>query len=243
MKQKLLITLIIFSICLSMAAKDTKTNVKLDATSDTAVLEQKASYIIGHDLGNRLVSQGFDVSFEEFFAGIKDGASKKENRYSQEEVAAIMQEFQAYMQEKQQKAADLKKQAGVDYLANNKKQKGIITTDSGLQYKVLVKGSGEKPALTDKVKTHYKGMLIDGTEFDSSIKRGQPAEFPVNAVIPGWTEALQLMSVGAKWQLFIPSELAYGPRGAGDVIPPHSVLVFELELIEIVKDTPAEEKK
>ena len=136
---------------------------------------------------------------------------------------------------KAQKQGEVNKQQGAAFLAANKSKPGVKTTASGLQYKVLKAGNGPTPKATDKVRTHYHGTLIDGTVFDSSVQRGEPAEFPVSGVIRGWTEALQLMKVGDKWQLFIPSELAYSARGAGGVIGPNSTLVFEIELLEILK--------
>jgi FKBP-type peptidyl-prolyl cis-trans isomerase len=148
-----------------------------------------------------------------------------------------VQEFQAMAQQKQMEAQSQKasenKAAGEAFLAENKTQKGVITLDSGLQYKVITPGAGDSPDINDKVKCHYRGSLINGREFDSSYKRNEPAVFPVNGVIKGWTEALQLMKVGAKWMLYVPSDLAYGDQGAGNVIEPGSTLIFEVELLEI----------
>jgi FKBP-type peptidyl-prolyl cis-trans isomerase FklB len=129
--------------------------------------------------------------------------------------------------------ADKNQKEGEVFLAENKKKKGVVTLPSGLQYRVITAGTGKIPKVTDTVTTHYRGTLIDGTEFDSSYKRGEPASFPVNGVVKGWTEALQLMKVGSKWQLFIPSNLAYGPQGAGQVIGPNATLIFEIELLSI----------
>jgi FKBP-type peptidyl-prolyl cis-trans isomerase FklB len=152
-------------------------------------------------------------------------------------VQQVMQDFQKKMMAKQMAAREeglgKNKAEGEKFLADNKKKEGIKTTASGLQYKVITAGTGKTPKATDTVKTHYRGTLINGTEFDSSYKRGEPAEFPVNGVIKGWTEALQLMKEGAKWQLFIPSELAYGERGAGRDIGPNSTLIFDIELISV----------
>ena len=141
----------------------------------------------------------------------------------------------AKMEETNKVDAEKNKKAGEEFLAANKVKEGIVTTESGLQYRVINEGSGPKPTETDNVTVHYKGTLIDGEEFDSSYKRNQPATFPVNGVIKGWTEALQLMSKGSKWELFIPSEIAYGPNGAGGAIGPNEVLIFEVELIDINK--------
>jgi FKBP-type peptidyl-prolyl cis-trans isomerase len=154
-----------------------------------------------------------------------------------EEVKTTMTALQVDMRKKQeekmQQLAETNKKAGEEYLAGNKTKDGVVALPSGLQYKILTQGTGAKPTLTDSVVCNYKGTLLDNTEFDSSYKRGQPATFPVGQVIKGWTEALQLMPVGSKWQLFIPSDLAYGPRGSGPTIGPNSTLIFEVELISI----------
>jgi FKBP-type peptidyl-prolyl cis-trans isomerase FklB len=156
---------------------------------------------------------------------------------SDDEVKTTLTALQADMRKKQEEKMQLlgetNKKAGEDFLAANKTKDGIVTLPSGLQYKILTAGTGPKPTLTDSVVCNYKGTLLDGTEFDSSFKRGQPATFPVGQVIKGWTEALQLMPVGSKWQLFIPSDMAYGPRGSGPTIGPNSTLIFEVELISI----------
>ena len=166
----------------------------------------------------------------------------KRREMTAEEIAETMQAFQqqqmAKMQEEQAAAGAKNAEAGEAFLAENGKQEGVVTTDSGLQYKVVTKGDGAKPKADDLVSVHYKGTLLDGKEFDSSYKRGEPAEFGVNQVIPGWTEALQLMPVGSKWELVIPADLAYGPGGAGGDIGPNSTLQFEVELLEI-KDKEA----
>jgi FKBP-type peptidyl-prolyl cis-trans isomerase FklB len=150
-----------------------------------------------------------------------------------ETMAVFQKEMMARQEELSKKLGEKNKKEGDVFLAENKKKDGVKTLPSGLQYKVVKAGTGKKPKLTDTVTTHYRGTLIDGTEFDSSYRRGQPATFPVNGVIPGWTEALQLMEEGAKWELFIPSNLAYGERGAGRDIGPHATLIFDIELITI----------
>ena len=215
-------------------------------SQDEVVLDsdaQKSSYVIGTDIGGRLGSQGFDIDQAALFAGLEDSLTGAEPRLSQEEAqAAITQviEEQQARAAQQREAAETERAAtaeknraeGEAFLAANKEKEGVVTTESGLQYKVIVEGSGEKPTAEDTVQVHYRGTLIDGTEFDSSYARGEPAEFKVNQVIAGWTEALQLMSEGAKWELYIPSDLAYGSRGAGSDIGPDAVLVFEVELLK-----------
>ena len=204
---------------------------------------QKSSYVIGTDIGGRLSSQGFDIDQTALFAGLEDSLTGAEPRLSQEEAQAaitqVIEEQQARAAEQREAAeteraaaAEKNRAEGEAFLAANKEKEGVVTTESGLQYKVIVEGSGEKPTAEDTVQVHYRGTLIDGTEFDSSYARGEPAEFKVNQVIAGWTEALQLMSEGAKWELYIPSDLAYGGRGAGSDIGPDAVLVFEVELLK-----------
>lgn len=236
MKQMFFISLIFLSISVSLFGTDSskKDTKKGDTTSDSSDLMDNVSYVIGYNLGDRFISQGLEITLEDFFAGIKDSTGKKKGRFTNEEMNIIMNEFQTYMMAKQKEKGEKQAREGIEFLKKNKTQEGVITTESGLQYKVIKNGTGKKPGLKDTVVTHYKGTLIDGTEFDSSYKRNQPATFPVNAVIRGWTEALQLMTPGSKWILYIPSELAYGSQGSGSVIPPGSVLIFEIELIEIV---------
>jgi FKBP-type peptidyl-prolyl cis-trans isomerase FklB len=205
--------------------------------------KDKASYSIGHDIGSTFKKQNVEVNADALFAGLKDALSGKE-AMTKEDRDKVLAEFQKEMIEKQAaatKAASEKNATeGEKFLAENKKKDGVKTTASGLQYKVLKEGTGEPPKATDSVVTNYKGTLLDGTEFDSSYKRNEPATFPVNRVIPGWTEALQLMKPGSKYQLFIPSKLAYGERGAGRDIGPNATLIFEVELLSIKPpDVPA----
>ncbi|MDI7258626.1 MAG: FKBP-type peptidyl-prolyl cis-trans isomerase [Thermodesulfobacteriota bacterium] len=168
--------------------------------------------------------------------GVKDAISGNKPLLTEQEVGETMAAFQKEMKAKQEemmkKTGEKNKKEGEVFLAGNKKKEGVVTLPSGLQYRVIKNGSGKKPKLTDTVTTHYKGTLIDGTEFDSSYQRGQPASFQVNGVVAGWTEALQRMEEGAKWQLFVPSQLAYGERGAGP-IGPNATLIFEVELISV----------
>ncbi len=199
--------------------------------------KDRVSYVIGVDIGTNLKKHSIDVNPDLLFKGIKDGLSGDKLMMSDQEIketiAAFQKEIQAKQEELSKKMGEKNKKEGEAFLAENKKKDGVVTLPSGLQYKILKKGSGKKPKLTDTVTTHYKGTLIDGTEFDSSYRRNQPVSFPVNGVIAGWTEALQLMEEGAKWQLFIPPHLAYGERGAGPRIGPNATLIFEVELLSI----------
>ncbi len=197
--------------------------------------EEKASYGIGRNMGSQLLNQSFEgVDISAVAQGVIDAFTGKESAVSNQDLEAAFAHVTQIMQQKQ---AELSKQAAEEgriFLEQNEKKDGVKVTESGLQYEVITEGSGDKPSQTSTVKTHYHGTLIDGTVFDSSYERGQPAEFAVNGVIPGWTEALQMMSVGSKWRLTIPYELAYGEQGAGGAIGPYSTLVFDVELLEIV---------
>jgi FKBP-type peptidyl-prolyl cis-trans isomerases 1 len=215
--------------------------------------KDKFSYALGMNLGNTLHRQSVDVDPAILLRGLKDAIAGGKMALTEEEARAALMEVQNEVRKKQQaqmqQAGEVNKKEGDAFLAANKAKEGVVTLPSGLQYKILTVGSGPKPALSDTVVCNYRGTLINGTEFDSSYKRGQPATFPVNGVIKGWTEALQLMPVGSKWQLFIPSALAYGERGPGPEIGPNSTLIFEVELISIQDksqakpDTKPEEKK
>ena len=192
----------------------------------------KFSYAIGLGIGQNLLSMGAQgINVEDFAQAIADVLNRKETAISHNEAREIVNKYFAELEAKMN-VENIEK--GKAFLAENAKKEGIITLPSGLQYQVITEGNGKKPSATDRVKCHYEGTLIDGTLFDSSIKRGQPAVFGVNQVIKGWVEALQLMSEGAKWRLFIPSELGYGAQQAGEMIPPHSTLIFEVELIEVL---------
>ena len=199
--------------------------------------EDREGYAVGISVGRNLVHQGIDVKLEAFMRGFKDAMSNKPSVLSLQESRDAMAALNVRSQSKRQKAASestgKNTREGRAFLAANKKKEGVTTLPSGLQYQILTPGSGPKPTTQDRVVTHYRGTLIDGTEFDSSYARGRPATFPVTGVIRGWTEALQLMKVGAKWELFIPPELAYGARGSGNSIGPHATLIFEIELLEI----------
>ena len=197
------------------------------------------SYGIGRNIGKSLASDGLDVDIDAILAGLKDGLADKPSQIPEEKLRDAFQVIQRDLEKKKlemaKAAGDKNRKAGEDFLAANKKKPGVKSTESGLQYEVLKAGKGATPKASDTVKTHYHGTLIDGTVFDSSVDRGEPATFPVGGVIKGWTEALQLMKVGDKWRISVPSELAYGARGAGGKIGPNSVLVFEIELLEIEK--------
>lgn len=199
----------------------------------------KVSYALGLGIGRQLAQMGAsDLSIEDFAAAIKDVISGNELKVSNREAQTIVQEYFRKQEEKlnAEKAEKGKaaKVEGEKYLAENAKKEGVVTLKSGLQYKVMKEGSGKKPKATDKVKCHYEGFLIDGTVFDSSVQRGEPAVFPLNQVIAGWTEGLQLMREGAKYRFFIPYLLGYGEGGAGASIPPYAALIFDVELIEVM---------
>lgn len=193
----------------------------------------KVSYALGLSIGNNFQNSGIkDLHVEDFMKGLQDVFSEATPSITYDEAKQVINE---YFVKLQQEKLEINKKAGEEFLNINCHKAGVVELPSGLQYEVLKQGTGAKPALTDKVKCHYHGTLINGTVFDSSVDRGEPAVFGVNQVIPGWVEALQLMQVGAKWRLFIPSQLAYGEHGAGQAIEPNSTLVFDVELLDIVK--------
>lgn len=229
------------------AAKKTGPATKDEAVTALTTSKQKASYAIGMNWGTGLHRQGIEVDSAALIQGMKDALAGGKTLLTEDEARAALMQLQKEMQEKQQaKAAqegEANKKEGDAFLAANKSKEGVVTLPSGLQYKILKEGSGPKPTATDSVVCNYKGTLINGTEFDSSYKRGEPATFPVTGVIKGWTEALQLMPVGSKWQLFIPPDLAYGPRGTpGGPIGPNATLTFEVELISIKDKNPPPDK-
>ncbi|MDR0575330.1 MAG: FKBP-type peptidyl-prolyl cis-trans isomerase [Tannerella sp.] len=192
----------------------------------------KISYALGLSIGNNFLTSGVkNLKIEDFVKGFNDVLSEKTPDISYDEAKQIMNDYFVGLQAEHVK---LNKEAGKEFLRINKEKTGVVILPSGLQYEILKKGAGAKPKATDKVKCHYHGTLINGTVFDSSVQRGEPAVFGVSQVISGWVEALQLMETGSKWRLYIPSELAYGERGAGDVIGPDSTLIFDVELLDIV---------
>lgn len=194
--------------------------------------QDKVSYCLGLSIASNLITSGVKtIQIDPFIEALDAAFNGKMPELSPEEANMILQEYFTKIQEEQASASI---EAGKKFLADNAKKEGVTTTESGLQYEVITDGNGDKPKGTDSVKCHYHGTLIDGTVFDSSVKRGEPATFPVNGVIAGWVEALQLMPAGSKWKLFVPSNLAYGAQGAGNLIGPHTTLIFEVELLEIV---------
>jgi FKBP-type peptidyl-prolyl cis-trans isomerase FklB len=215
----------LFSVCLAQEKLELKDQ------------KDKESYSLGYQFGQNLKFQGVDINLDVYASGIKDALGGKEPQMSQEDIRTTITGLQQRLTAARQKELKEKGAKNLEdskkFLAENQKKEGIKTLPSGLQYKVLTEGSGKTPKAEDTVTVNYKGTLIDGTEFDSSYKRGQPASFQVNGVIKGWTEALQLMKEGSKWQLFIPPDLAYGEAGAGRTIPPNSTLIFEVELISV----------
>ncbi|NJD21919.1 MAG: FKBP-type peptidyl-prolyl cis-trans isomerase [Melioribacter sp.] len=249
MKSLKIVLIVLLGLSVTFAQNKNQSKVKDQKTSEIKTQNDSISYAIGQNIYSQLKDLGLNIDL--LAKSIKDGSANKSD-LSQENCIKVLTAFQTKMQEKQ--AAQMKaeqerkrvemapiieknKKDGDTFLAENKNKEGVKTTASGLQYKVLVAGpgTGSTPKDTSKVKVHYKGTLLDGKEFDSSYKRNQPAEFPLNQVIKGWTEGLQLMHVGDKYEFYIPYQLAYGEEGRGEMIPPASVLIFEVELLEIVK--------
>jgi FKBP-type peptidyl-prolyl cis-trans isomerase FklB len=227
------VLLLVFVVgCTAEEAKVTP-EVKLDTP------KSRISYTIGVNIGQDFKTQNMDVDADVLLMGLEDSLTGKELQLTEEEMVTEIQNFQQEMQAKMAtemaEAVAKNQAAGEAFLAENAKQEGVVVTESGLQYKVLEVGEGDSPGAADVATVHYRGTLIDGTQFDSSYDRGQPATFPVGGVIAGWTEALQLMKPGAKWQLVIPAELAYGERGAGQDIGPNATLIFDVELISVEK--------
>ena len=215
------------------APADTAAAAAPDLTSDN----QKVSYGLGRTSAIQMLQAGIRVDADAYKAGFDEAVAGKEPRIDEATFNAarevVVKEMQERHQQQMDAMAEKNKTEGATFLAENGKKEGVVTPASGLQYKVVVAGDGTIPALSDTVKVHYRGTFLDGNEFDSSYRRGQPVTFPVGGVIPGWTEALQLMPVGSKWELYIPADLAYGPGGTGSNIPPNATLVFEVELLGI----------
>ncbi len=218
--------IILAVLALSFLACEKKVNLENE--------KSRYSYAVGQQIGRNMKTQKIDLDVNAFSLAIKHQLEGKKEMLTEEEVRKALSKMSEGRNKKRREEAEGNKKIGADFLAKNKAKDGVKTTESGLQYEVLTEGKGKKPNAESTVKVHYKGTLIDGTEFDSSYKRNAPAEFPVKKVIKGWTEALQLMSIGSKWKLTIPADLAYGESGRPS-IPPNSALVFEVELLEIVK--------
>ena len=224
----LLGALILFTACNGTTNSQTKSGkIKLSTEIDSA------SYALGVNVASQVKTQISDMNFDAFIKAVKDVYGSEELMISEVEAQSCLQNF---FNKAVERASEENLQEGLDYLEKNKSKSGVFTTESGLQYSVMKNAEGEKPTAEDEVKVHYHGTLIDGTVFDSSVDRGEPISFPLNGVIPGWTEGVQLMSVGSKFKFVIPSELAYGPNPRpGGPIGPNAVLIFEVELLEIVK--------
>jgi FKBP-type peptidyl-prolyl cis-trans isomerase len=229
--------MIVVTCVLILGAWFSVSQAQSQETQNLKTQKDKASYAIGVDVARTFKRLGVDFDLEIMIRALRDVYSEKKLSMTEEELHTTMSAHIANLREKQataiKKAAEENKKEGEAFLAENKTKEGVITLPSGLQYKVLKTGDGKKPADTDMVEVNYRGTLINGTEFDSSYKRGQPAQFKVSAVVAGWREALKLMPVGSKWQLFIPSKIAYGERGAGSNIGPNQTLIFEVELLAI----------
>lgn len=227
-----LIVLVLLLPFLSLATDQDKASV-----AQLNSFAEKISYILGQEIGHSFKESPVEIDLDIFIQGINDSLKGRKSPLDADETNQIKQEFSRQVQESRQTqmaALSEKNRADAEaFLAANKNKEGVVTTKSGLQYKVLKQGNGPKPQKQDRVSVHYRGTLLDGTEFDSSYKRDKPATFQVSGVIPGWTEALQLMNVGSKYRLFIPSDLAYGSRGAGRKIGPNSMLIFDVELLNI----------
>jgi FKBP-type peptidyl-prolyl cis-trans isomerase len=235
----MLVAILLTSITASAQKK--KKSSAPEAPKSAVVLQTKLdsiSYIIGHDIGKNLKTNEISINQDIFNAGITNGLTGNDSLLTEEETGKIMMRFQQEMMAKREQAVatevTAEKTKGKAFLEENKMKEGVTETPSGLQYKVITEGAGQNPGAEDVVEVHYTGKLIDGTVFDSSVERGQPVKFPLNGVIQGWTEGLQLMKPGAKYMLYIPSELAYGDRGTGP-IPGGATLIFEVELLSVEK--------
>jgi FKBP-type peptidyl-prolyl cis-trans isomerase len=228
------VAIVAMAIALASCGGDT-----VAAKKQLTTFEERSSYAIGQNVGGSLKATNMTIDIAAFVQGVRDTLDGKKPLLTAEETMAVMQEFSQKARDaetaKRAEQSTKNLDEGAAFLETNKARTGVVTTASGLQYEVITQGTGPKPKATDRVSVHYRGTLIDGTEFDSSYTRGQPATFQLDAVIPGWTEALQLMPVGSKYKVFLPSTLAYGERGAGAQIGPNAALIFEVELLSIEK--------
>jgi FKBP-type peptidyl-prolyl cis-trans isomerase len=233
------VAILLFGIGCSKCEESGGANITLETE------KQKASYAVGYNMGMNIKNMADEVDLDIVVQGMKDAATGQDEKIPAGELQKILRDFYASirekMQEKRRVQAEKNKTEGEAFLAENAKKEGVKVTKTGLQYLVLKEGDGPKPKATDQVKVHYNGTIIDGTEFDSSYKRNEPAVFPLNRVIPAWQEGLQLMSVGSKYKFFVPSDLAYKERGNGPVIGPNAVLIFEVELLSIEPPAPKPE--
>ncbi len=228
----------LYLVAVVAAASGCSTETETAAPEPLDTDRQRFSYAIGYQLGQDVRGRGLDVDPAALAQAVRDGLTAAEPRLSQEEMqAAVVKRLQNQMEGRRQ-LADQNREKGKIFLTQNKLKEGVVETSSGLQYRVMEPGGGRKPTADSQVTVHYRGTLLDGTEFDSSLSRGKPTNLQVNQVIPGWQEALQLMVEGAKWKVFVPSDLAYGERGAGDAIGPGETLIFEIELISVDAGSP-----
>lgn len=250
MKQRILLTLAVSSLLVACQPEkaDKAADMAKESTPHAEVKgletsEQRLSYGMGFGLGERMAMDKISIDLKTFTQGLQDALEGKDGMLTKEEIMKEMQAFQQKKMAEQKAEQEAKAQANLEqgqkFLAENAKKEGIKTTESGLQYQVITQGEGPKPSADDTVEVHYVGTLIDGTKFDSSYDRNSTVTFPVGGVIPGWTEALQLMNVGSKYKLFIPADLAYGPGGTGGPIGPNATLLFDVELISIKDKEPA----
>lgn len=235
MKTGFVFGLLVLSLSLNAWGKEPASGLKTD--------KQKFSYTAGYQIGQNLKRQNLDLDSKAFSQGAQDAITSAKPRLKPEEMQAAIQNQQKKDMEKQAAVAKKNLDAGQSFLEANKKKEGVTTTASGLQYKIITEGKGKQPKSTDTVVAHYRGTLINGTEFDSSYQRNEPATFPVAGVIKGWQEVLPLMKEGAKWQVYIPSDLAYGPRGAGGEIGPNEALIFDIELLSVKEAAADAESK
>lgn len=235
MKNGVIFGLLVFTLSVSAWGKEPAGGLKTD--------KQKFSYSAGYQIGQNLKRQNLDLDSRAFSQGAQDAITSAKPRLKPEEMQAAFQAQQKKDMEKQAATAKKNLDAGQAFLEANKKKDGVVTLASGLQYKVITEGKGKQPKDADTVVAHYRGTLINGTEFDSSYQRNEPATFPVGGVIKGWQEALPLMKEGSKWQVYIPSDLAYGPRGAGGEIGPNEVLIFDIELLSVKEAAADAESK
>lgn len=216
----------------AMAATALMFSAAQATAADLESVTERASYTMGYNIGQKFSQDGVEVDVDVLSSALRDALAGKEPKLTIDEMQSAMRAMQDLQMAKANKLGEANKKAGAEFLAENAKKEGVVTTASGLQYKIITEGKGPKPTSSDRVSVHYRGTLIDGTEFDSSYGRNKPTQFGVTQVIKGWTEALMMMPEGSKWELYIPGDLAYGPRGAGAAIGPNSTLIFEVELLD-----------